>query len=250
MSDDTASVLYKTIPLQACRSLVEERRSGEEPDIGSVVLEKGAGRALNMDEIAAAADALSDLREDVGPTKRDPIEGRAAIHLYEAVHEVPSIVLNDPGFWRYLSLGQLGLWEFAAWRHGEQLHEDAFMKYVDAKDPKMCVLTRMYLRIRALHGGESENEEYRELAAAIEVDAADFWRSHIIRVRVGKAPAIARAFARIQRDRPLKTKDVRRLARLLNRIHSNVFTAIYNDEEAEDFILDLRDEVDPPSSGS
>lgn len=236
-------VVYKTISLDACRDLLAERMEGAEPDVGAVIETRGSGKPLDMDRIADAAIAVADLREDRGPTKRDSIEGVAAIELYEAVERLPPVMLNDPGFWRYLSLGYSGFWDFVAWRHREQLREvRSFLKYVDARDPKMCVLTRMFLRVHALHGDGDQDREYRHLAASITTDAADFWRSHIVRVKVGKSPAVARAFARMQRDDDLPRDVVREFAKIVNRIHANVVTAIYDDEEADAFILDLREE--------
>lgn len=246
-----ALVRYKTIPVGACRGLIEERLNGEEPDVGAIVEVKGSGNSLDMDGIAGASVAVADLREDRGPTKRDSIEGSAAIVLYEAVEHMPAIVLNDPGFWRYLSLGYDGFWEFAAWRHREQLRTaKSFSKYVDAQRPRECVLTRMYLRVRALHGDGDEDREYRHLAASITTDAADFWRSHIVRVQTGKSAAVARAFARMQREDNLPRDVVRKFAKIVNRIHVNVITSIYTDEEADAFILDLREEFDRERRGS
>ena len=238
------SVQYPTIPVGACGGLIEDRTSGNEPDIGAVVEISGSGDSVAMARIADASAVVANLREDRGVTKRDSIEGRAAIVLYEAVEKMPAIALNDPGFWRYLALGYTGFWDFAAWRHQEQLGAKGFRKYVDAQSPRECVVTRMYLRVRALHGDGDAEREYRELAAAVETDAVDFWRSHIVRVRTGKSSAVARAFARMQRDHALPTKKVREFAKVVNRIHANVVTAIYDEEEADAFIYGLREEFD------
>lgn len=238
------SVQYPTIPVGACHGLIEDRTNGADPDVGAVVEISGSGAPFSMARIGDASDAVADLRKDRGVTKRDAIEGAAAIVLYEAVEHLPAIALNDPGFWRYLALGYTGFWDFAAWRHQEQLGAKGFRKYVDAQRPRECVVTRMYLRVRALHGDGDADREYRELAAAVETDAVDFWRSHIVRVRTGRSPAVARAFARMQRDHDLPTKKVREFSKIVNRIHANVVTAIYDDEEADSFILDLREEFD------
>lgn len=235
---------YPTIPVGPCRGLIEDRTNGADPDVGAVVEIRGSGDPFSMARVGDASDAVADLRTDRGAKRRDSIEGAAAIVLYEAVENLPAIALNDPGFWRYLALGYTGFWDFAAWRHQEQLGSKGFRKYVDAQRPRECVVTRMYLRVRALHGDGDADREYRELAAAVETDAVDFWRSHILRVRTGRAPAVARAFARMQRDHALPTKSVREFSKIVNRIHANVVTAIYDDEEADSFILDLREEFD------
>lgn len=239
------AVQYKTIPLGVCRDLLAERLDGGEPEIGAHVETKGSGDPLDMDRIENAAIAVADLREKRGPTKRDSIEGAAAIVLYEAVEHLPAMVLNDPGFWRYLSFAYDGFWEFAAWRHREQLGKPkSFSKYVDAKRPRECVLTRMFLRVHALHGDGDDDREYRDLAASIKTNAADFWRAHIVRVQTGKSPAVARSLARRQREDDLPRNVIREFAKIVNRIHANVVTAIYDDEEADAFILDLREEFD------
>jgi hypothetical protein len=91
----------------------------------------------------------------------------------------------------------------------------------------------MYLRAAAVGGAE-----HVALAAGLS-NATDFWRSHIIRVRTGTAPAVARELVRSQQAARLTTTPLRDLARGLNRSWSNSVPQILSEEEAKKLIDEL-----------
>lgn len=233
---------YKTLPLQECRRLAREQLAGE-TGIGMVAVTVGDGHDLDMKPIRQAAKRIVRLIDDKA-TDRDRVEGRAAVLLYDGLAGVPFDALDDPGFWRYLSVG-LDFWEFIAWReHGARKKGDKFfLKYVDGKRPTECVLPRMYMRVLALGARNDPKEQFRELATALP-SATDFWRSHVVRVQTAASPAVVRAFARMQRDRRLKTEDLRKFAREISKIRSTVVLSTYDDEEADTFIRGLREKFD------
>ena len=113
---------------------------------------------------------------------------------------------------------------------------------------RKCVLTRMYLRMAALGGSQ-----HVALAACLP-QATDFWRSHVLRVRTGCAPALVRAMVEGQRNARLRTDDLREFAKRVNRTWSNVLLDLYTQEEAVELLTELRSGLgdssdDGPSGG-
>jgi hypothetical protein len=177
------------------------------------------------------------------PRSDDEVEGRAAAELHEAlaaVYDEP-LVLDDPGFWRFLTFRHL--WHFARWRERkaydasqdpEKNKPNNFLKYVDGRDLVECVPSRMFIRARiALHDGSYE----RSWSVP---RATDFWRSHIMRVQVGTAPTLAREMIDLQVEQPLATADLRVYARRINRMFSNVVLHQYDGDAARALLLELR----------
>lgn len=233
---------YKTLPYQECRRFARERMAGEEPGIGMGVVFAGDGEDLDIRPIRKAAKKIVRLI-DHEAKDRDRVEGKAAVLLYDGLSGVPFDALDDPGFWRYLSVG-LDFWDFIAWRERGALRKgDNFLKYVDGKKPTECVLPRMYMRVLALGARDDPKEQFRDLAPTLPA-ATDFWRSHVVRVQTAASPAVVRAFARMQQERRLNTGDLREFAKDISKIRSTVVLSIYDDKEADTFIRDLRAKFD------
>lgn len=225
---------YPMITMSDCRSLAEKMTNGISPDVQSSVNWLGAGDALELDRIERAAREIGRVWREhrvIDGNDKDLLEGRVAPVLYSALQEVYVEVLDDPGFWRYLSM--MYFWDFIAWREEKAFERGNYLKYVDGEKSTECVLIRMYLRVQALGGSE-----YGSMAAEVS-KATDLWRSHIIRVRTGTAPPLTRAFVKRQRDHRLDTPDLREFAKRLNRTWTNVLLNIYDDEEAERLIEEL-----------
>jgi|SRR5690625_289005 len=223
---------YPTIPQFACERIAKRRWEGEiveaEPDTTWV----GNGEFIDLEPLI---DLAADLKEAVKETEedidRDQFEGQYSIELFNALADVPAEVLDDRGFWSYLSLEHF--WEFIAWREEEPFAKGNYLKYVDGRDSSEAVLNRMYLRAKAVGSGHAD------LAGAVR-RSGDFWRSHIIRVKTGTAPAVTRAFVRMQRDERMMTGELRDFAKKLNRTWTNVVPYLYDDEAAADLLGELR----------
>jgi len=206
--------------------------SGEAPDHANSIVWQQSREEVDLVPLDAFCESLlKDLDAAVASEKgidKDMFEGVQAGYFHRAAQHLPMQVLDDPGFWRYLSLN---LWEMVSWR--EKLSEKNIRTYMDGTSSSECVPLRMFLRAQAVQIGASY-----ELAGAIST-GTDFWRSHVIRVRVGAYPPVARAFATMQRDDRLSTNPLRSFARRLNRIGSNVVLALYDDEESTALLAEL-----------
>jgi len=230
-------VRYPVLPLNVTEQLAKRKYDGYDDPLEPHVTRVGDSEDLSLTPIAECAQRLTSevavLPDDVD---RDREEGRAALALYEALSHVPIEVLDDPGFWRFLALRYF--WDFIRWREAKPFANGNIGKYVNGVSSTESVLPRMYLRAKALDGASDPS-----LAWALE-SATDFWRSHVIRVQTGSAPAVTAAFARSQRDARLGTDNgLRELAKLLNRSWTNIVMHVYDEIEAAAFIDELRDRV-------
>ncbi|MCY4638117.1 MAG: hypothetical protein OXG04_27095 [Acidobacteria bacterium] len=177
----------------------------------------------------------TDLDETARDARKEEREAEAAPLLHDALSIVDVEVLDDPGFWRYLSLALF--WDFIRWRETKAFARGNYLRYVDGKSSNECVLTRMYLRGAAV-GGLPFAEH-----ASVLPKATDFWRSHVVRVRTGTAPSLVRALVDMQRQHRLPTDPLRQFAKALNRTWSNVVLSIYDDDEAHALVKRIQRQV-------
>ena len=223
---------------QQCAALAEQRLSGRERSLEAEPEWRGLGDELELQRLEYAALEINDLL----PRERragelDQVEGQAAVVLYKALEGVPEAVLDDRGFWRYLSLAIF--WDFIEWREQDPFRKGNHITYIDPERTERnvdAVLFRMFLRIAALGG-----VEHAELSWAVQ-RGSDFWSSHILRVRTGTAPALTRALVRFQARHQLRRDDIREVAKRLSRVWTNTVLTMYDDDEADELIAELAED--------
>jgi hypothetical protein len=196
----------------------------------------GTGETIDLsglEAIVLASDAdLANLESKTGAASdKEPFEGRLAAEIFPVLDALPTEVLDDPGFWRYLAVRYF--WKFIAWREKEPIANGNVGTYIDAKRSTEQIPLRLFLRAKSV-GGD------RHLCQSIP-KSADFWRSHVIRVRTGSAESLARAFAHMHENDRMRTDELRRYARRLNRQWTNVQLGMYEQFEAEELIRELRE---------
>jgi len=223
---------YPILRPSKLREVADQLAQGLEVSVDPHVEWIGSGDEVDLVALEALGTNLADQVRVTEISDKDRFEGRFASALDEAVSLVPIDVLDDSRFWAYLSVTYF--WDFIACREEGAFSRGNHLKYVDCESPTESVLTRMYLRSRAVGG-----PGYGDLADAIP-QATDFWRSHVIRVRTGTAPPVTRALAKSHRDDRLATDDLRELARELNRSWTNVVLYLHDEDEAAELIDELR----------
>jgi hypothetical protein len=226
---------YPVLTYSECAKLAAQLALGSTPAIDPRAKWTGWGDDIELDPIEAVAEEITSGAREWTDTDRDRFEGKASLRLYDVLSELPTEILDDRGFWRFLALRFF--WEFVAWREAEPFAEGHYQKYVDAVSNAESVLPRMYLRAASVGGSP-----YGELASKIP-KSVDFWRSHVIRVRTGSAPALTRAFAERQANDRLSTPVLREAAKRLTRTWTNVVLSLYADESATELIEEVWDDV-------
>lgn len=230
---------HPTIAPDALDRLGPELLAGRQPDIGGAVKWVGTSPEVDLAPLAALSPELeADLeafRSSKDARDKDLFEGRAAEKLHAALEDLPVDVLDNPGFWRYVSVTRL--WWLARWRE-QPTHDrgewEKFRIYVDGRRSSECVALRMFIRGRiAAEAGDPA------LAHAVP-EATDLWRSHIVRVRTSYIPVLAGELLKHQvRDR-MPTNDLREFAKRLNRLASNVVIDTYDASEVDPLLEELR----------
>lgn len=226
---------YPTIATDQVVDLARTFLEGGSASVDAVATWQGDGPTIDFrdldDVLNATEDDLRQLLADGNPSSdREPFEGRLAANVYPHLASLPPEVLDDRGFWRYLAVSRF--WWFIAWREQEPLAKGNIKSWVDANLPAEQVPLRLYLRAQAVNGDAF-------LCQAIP-KSTDFWRSHVVRVRVGSAPNLARAFAQMQAESRLATPELREYAKRLNRTWTNVVLSLYDAEDSADLVEDLR----------
>lgn len=225
---------YPVLTRSKCHTLAAQMAQGHRPAVAPFIDWLGTGDDIDQRPIEQAAKAIEGEMATWTDKDRDRLEGVAAILIHSALSSVPIEILDDRGFWRYLALRYF--WDFIAWREAGPFERGHHDKYVDARSNTESVLTRMFLRAQAVGG-----PDHAELAFAVRM-GTDFWRSHVIRVRTGSAPAVTRALARRQVEDRLKTDALRAAARRLNRTWTNIVLHTYDDLEAVQIVDSIWDD--------
>jgi hypothetical protein len=209
---------------------------GESPTIASEVTWTGSGEEIDL---GLLDDTVKDLKTKYlvflgsGEGEQPEVfEGLAAGDLHLALRDLPIEILDDPGFWRYVSVAKL--WWFIEEREAGPIGRGNHMTYIDGGRPTECVPLRMFLRAQAICDGDDYS-----LASSMK-NATDFWRSHVIRVQTGTAPPLARSFTSLQaRVRMPSTPELRPFARRVNRLWSNVVLNRLDEEETTRLMEEL-----------
>lgn len=221
---------YPTISLGRCDEIARGRIAGDDPPIEPAWVGEGADIDLKL--IEQAAKQVQDLLEEHrNHSDQDYVEALAAAKLYPALALLDVPTLDDPGFWRYLSLAYL--WDFVKWRQPAPFKTGKHMQVLDARDARNTIVTRMYLRVASAGGLD-------HIGYAVRIrEATDFWQSHVFNVRTASAPALVRAMVNQQADDRLATKPVRRFAKRVNGMWTNVLLNLYDDDEAAELVAEL-----------
>ena len=232
---------YPVLSRAVAAEVVQELIRGEQPELDAFVTWEGSGPKLNSEPFAGTAaslrEALKTFEMSDAKADADMFEGQASPAIHEMLAGLPLAIIDDPGFWHYLSL--VHFWWLAQWRHPSAFESNdpaLYLRYVDGVLTTECVLSRMYLRAQI-----AEIDGDYSLTTAV-AQGPDFWRSHILRVSTGASPPLSRALLREQSERRMPTDQARALARDLNRISSNVVLSIYDEEDAATLLTELREQ--------
>ena len=196
---------------------------------------KGEGEEFNEEAIQKLSEILQTEHKNWSGGK-DAFEGHIATRVYQTLNNTPVSVLDDPSFWRYLSLKHF--WWYAEWREQNAFQVGGkYNTYTNGKNPNESIPLRIYLRGQIAAQAGDEN-----LCTATH-QSTDFWRSHITRVKNWRYPSIAKAFIETHAENHMKTSPLREFAKSLGRRRANIVFTHYTDKEASDVVEDLRSSI-------
>ena len=231
---------YPVIPAAEVLRVSEALVAGNNVDPFAAVQMVGRGPDIELPDLAKLSaemqDALTEFSASEDAGDPDLFEGQQSPALHQALSDLPLHVLDDPGFWAYLSL--VHFWWLAIWREANTFTKEPakYLPYVDGRRTTECVLTRMFIR-----GQIAQAAGDYDLAHAVQ-RGTDFWRSHILRVTTGSVPSVSRSFILEQAgEHRMTTKPLRAYARRLNRLSTNIVLDVYDDGDADELIEELRE---------
>lgn len=230
---------YPTLTVGHVEEIVSGLINGSNPSCDASAVWRGDAETIDFDPLDEILDQLKLDLESIGTdpsltVDKEPFEGRVAVAVYPYLDGLPTEVLDDPGFWRYLSASRF--WWFIQWREADPISRGNVGTYTDGRRNTEHIPLRLYLRAKAI-AATGDLSLVQDLHKC-----ADFWRSHVIRVRTATAAPLAAAFAEMQNgEGRLPTAKLRSYARRLNRTWTNVQLGLYEQDRARAMIEELRE---------
>ena len=225
-------VRYPTLRRSDTVSLALLLVEGRSITIENKVEWQGSGTDVDLRPLDLA---LQGIKEAFEQAEKEPdheaFEGRLSAVVHAELADFAPQVLDDDGFWRYLALSRF--WWFVEWREAGPIERGNVATYIDGHIAVESIPSRLFIRGQAV----CDNGDYSR-AWALE-RAADFWRSHVLRVRSGSAPQLTRALVDLQLRHQMSTDQMRRFARLINRTWSNVVLHLYDDAACAELVEEL-----------
>lgn len=229
---------YPTLALGRCEAITKSLVSRRDVDTETDTVWRGAGESVDLTALDVILDEMRAELAKIGldpslTPDKEPFEAEVAVACYSFLSSLPVEVLDDPGFWRYLAASRF--WWFIEWREAGAVEAGNAGTYTDARRNTEQIPLRLFLRVRAV-AAVAGPDFARDLEKC-----ADFWRSHVIRVRTGAAPAVAAAVVGMQKgSQRLKTAPLREFAKRLNRVWTNTQLGLYDTTMATALVKELR----------
>jgi hypothetical protein len=253
-------VRYPVISLEKATAFYVGPAVGQAPDPSSLVSWVGNGDVLDVDAIASSV--MEDWNaiwaevdaEDLDETsKRQKAESLASASMHSSLAGIPTGVLDDPDFWRFL-----GLVPFRPLVLHLDGRPDGTIQKTGREDvPGLTdhVVRRMFLRGQ-MHFREGETDPYESLAvfglAGLEAHGRwrerDLTKSHLVRIKIGQTPTLARAFLGRASDPYMSRDPVRLYVKVVTRARRDVAVELYGESDADEFARDQRDIYEALSS--
>lgn len=226
---------YPAMTTKQTSDYVAGRRSGKVTG-----LPEGEQRGDNEDSYYDdVRDVLDDLLADWKASgyealksgqDKDGLEGKLAVRLHEEFDAfLPAYVLTDRDFWRFCAAY---MFEFVEWRNGEGC-KLANYGASGSSIGRECTPHRMFDRAFIAHlGGVANGKTGDDAYAMATFGHTDLWRSHLLRVSHGDAPVVAHELALDVKQNKIATKEVRPLAKHLQRVRANVLFQVLDPHQA------------------
>jgi len=189
----------------------------------------------SLEQVAAELDRR--VATAVDETDRDHLEGVMSGAVFDAMRSIPAEILDDERFWSYVAARYF--WRFIIWREESALAKGNIATYFKGSSGADSIPLRLYLRGQSVVRSDGAHD-----LEGVVPNGTDFWRSHVLRVRVGRARRLARALAETQRDSRMSTEILRQVARRINRLWANLMLYEYDELSASKLIAEIRAEVE------
>ena len=228
-------MIHFRLSTETASTVVSQRRTGN-PPLPGILSSAGAGDDCR-DDVEALMDRFrstfwgakrSNSTSFTSKIGKDRLEGLLSVKFYEDLSTLPSSVLTSPGFWRYLAAWEM--FDFIEWRDGVGCSLSSYGA-ASATPTMDCVPLRIFVRGQV--GTSAAPDDPMSIAG---IAGTDVWRSHVLRVRTAREPAVARALLQAWDRGDAKTDVVRDVAKRLKRLRSNVVFELLDHAQAETLV--------------
>ncbi len=241
---------YKVIPLDKIATVTREKILEE--DISRHYEIRQADKdEIDLTELISLSSEVSqelELFKSTGEDK-DRFEGEIAQKLHETLEKIPIEILDDPGFWAYLTFNFF--WGFVYWRQREQFDafiddgKDGYRNYVSGTNPSRCVVLRTFLRGKLTYEatGSYELSKWSDL----ERSAGSFWTDEIVARGNWQLPnMLSKILEKFATDKEFSVGSegpIRAFSLMLGRRRSSLLLHSLTDKETEKLFTDLLEET-------
>jgi len=145
----------------------------------SLISHLGSGSDVATAVVLDVANATQVFKEGHSDLEGDAFEAGVASTVFDGLRQLPTEVLVEPGFWRYVSLRHFA--DFIFWRHSEKRSKKSVpggdVVNWGLEDSKLsrCMPLRIYLR--GFVSNKNMQRGGHELASMGDVDK---WASHVL----------------------------------------------------------------------
>jgi hypothetical protein len=226
-------VRYRTLSRGDARRVRGHLIKSEDFNLDQIGEAVGEGENLNLTAVKRVASTAA--AEVSGGTNSEEVEQRFSGDIYLALRHVPVEVRDDPGFWRWITLGSL-------------------LTFTRIRDPKFGIealgagsnqtdilACRMFLRGQVSRVPASDGTLDFSLATSPGIMSHDFWQSHVLRRTTGAEIAFAQALIARQSnaDTRMTTNELRPFVRdSINRKKRTLATFLMSHDEAAVYLND------------
>lgn len=201
--------------------------------------QRGEAADAYFEDIIDTLDDLKDRWAASNPEQmqsgqdKDGLEGKLAVELHKEFRHLPAYILTDRDFWRFCAAY---LYDFVEWRNGDGC-DLANYGAGGASIGRDCTPHRMFDRAYIAHlGGTAAGAQGDAAYELATFGHTDLWRSHILRVSHGDAPSVAHELVKDVKEGKLATKEVRPLAKHLQRVRANVLFQVLDPYQARNLV--------------
>ena len=168
---------------------------------------------------------------------KDQIEGELALEIFDYLNALPTRIITNYDFWRYLSCTIF--YDFISWRDGANCSLSSFGLSSRTLN-RACVPYRLFLRVNVATN-DLPNFKAASCDAALKSQIErgrrmDVWQSHIIGVRNAYAPILVREILAEHSAGRVTTPVIREAAKLIRRKRANLVIELLELPETSELV--------------
>jgi len=244
---------YQTIPSKTIAEVTKSKIQNE--DIRHFFQTQQPDKdEIDLNEIKLLSEVIKKNVQDFDPSgtksseARDEFEAEIAQSLHEVLKKIDVEILDDPGFWAYLTFHFF--WDWVYWSQKPTFNAfmekgtDDYRNYVSGTDSSRCVVLRTFLRGKLTYEatGSYELSKWSDLGRS----GGSFWTDEVLARSNWHLPKmLSKVLEKFATDDDFKVgkgKPIRRFSLMLGRRRASLLLHSLTDKETEELFNELLEE--------